>query len=143
MRRIVMIAALLALVTNVATAGVPEAITLSKRVVERETTRLTDAVQHTKRFMALARMTPGHASQLKHSMARMESLVTAYGLIMKESKDDLLLAAATSIIHGELERSYEDQEKLRRSAGKEGKIDPERIKTLLAELKMLENWQNN
>ena len=137
-----MTAALLALVTNVATAGVPEAITLSKRVVERETTRLTDAVQHTKQFMARARMIPGHASQLKHSMARMESLITVHRLIVAGKKDDLLLAAAISIVNGELERAYENQEKFRRSSGEEGQNDETRIKALLNELKILENWQN-
>jgi hypothetical protein len=142
MRKVVLVIGVLALVTTVATAGVPAAIPLSKRVVERETTRLTDAIQHKKQFMARARLTSGHASQLKHSIARMESLVTAYGLIVKSTQDELLLATAHSIIHGELERRYKDQENFRRSAGKEGKVDPERIKALLAELKIVENWQN-
>ena len=93
--------------------------------------------------MARARLTTGHASQLNHSIARMESLVAAYGLILKSDQVDLQVTTAKSIVHGELEREYEDQEKFRRSSGKEGENDQERIKSLLGEVKVLKVWQNN
>lgn len=142
MSKLIWIGVLLTLVGNSFAVEKPDAINLSKQIIVRETTQLTEDIQHTKRFMARARLTSGHASQLNHSIARKESLVVVYGLILKSDHATLRVATAKSIVNGDLERLYEAQEKFRRSSGKEGKNDPDRVKSLLSELKTLNEWQN-
>lgn len=124
----------------------PDAIELCKRILQRENARLREAVEATKGFMAMARLTADHAQKCEHAIDRMAATIAMYDLILKHGRQDLLVVTSQGVVDGDLERYYADQKEKRKTPERVTKEDLEQARkleqSLLAELKILKEWRD-
>jgi len=122
------------------------AIDLAKKIITRENTRLAIEIQNTKRYLATRRITDSRMRQmLRSKIPAAEAMIALNDLILADGQHNLLVATATAILRGDLERNYtkrtDDYSKAPQKVAQnhyQGLIKQEQA--LLGELKILEQW---